>query len=333
LAIFADAIDGTTEPVVAEITTRPTLSLVALDDRVNDYVRSSKATSTIRAYRSDWRAFTAWCETHGVDALPASPETIARYLTDLAGVRAIATLQRRITSISIAHQTAGHESPTRSSLVRETWRGIRRTFGVESKGKAPLRSADIRTLVATLDLSTPIGVRDRALLVVGFAGAFRRSELVALDVDDVDQSADGLVVHIRRSKTDQEGEGASIGLPFGSDPSTCPVRTLRAWLDLADISAGAIFRHLPRGGGLGDRMSGRAAATRVKRACAAADLDPTRYGGHSLRAGLITSAIEGGASEYRTMAHTRHKSVHVFRGYIRDLNLLDGDNPVTRVGL
>jgi site-specific recombinase XerD len=304
-----------------------------LDDRVTEFLTASKAPATLRAYRSDWSAFTGWCESHGCDPLPASAETLARYVTDLAGVKAVATIQRRLTSISVAHQTAGHETPTRHSLVRETWRGIRRTFGVESRGKAPLRSADIRTLVATLDVSTLIGVRDRALLVVGFAGAFRRSELVALDVEDVDETADGLVVHIRRSKTDQEGEGASIGLPFGSDPATCPVRTLRAWLDLGEIPSSAIFRVITRHGEIGDRMSGRAAAERVKVACARAGLDPSRYGGHSLRAGLITSAIEGGATEHRTMLHSRHKSVHVFRTYVRDLNLLDGDNPVTRIGL
>ena len=259
--------------------------------------------------------------------------TAAAYLTDLAGTLAVASLGRRMTSISQAHETAGHESPTKTKPVREAMKGIRRTFGVATTKKAPLRSTDIRTLVGTLDVDTLGGLRDRALLVVGFAGAFRRSELVALDVDDIDSGPDGLVVHIRRSKTDQEGEGASIGLPYGSDPSTCPVRTLRAWLDAAGITAGAIFRQVTRHGVIGGRMSGGAAADRVKRAAGRAGLDAARYGGHSLRAGLITSAMEGGAQEHRTMLHSRHKSVHVFRGYIRDLNLLDGDNPVARVGL
>jgi site-specific recombinase XerD len=309
-------------------------ALAALDDRVNDFIVASKAPATIRAYRTDWQEFTSWCAERGLEALPAAPETVARYVTDLAGVKAVATVQRRITSISQAHQAAGHESPTRSSLVRETWRGIRRTFGVAPARKAPLRSADIRALVATLDVGRLIGVRDRALLVVGFAGAFRRSELVALDVEDVDWTPDGLVVHIRRSKTDQEGKGASIGLPYGSDPATCPVRTLRTWLDAAGIHSGAIFRHVDRHGRLlGRQISGRAAAERVKQACTAAGLKAARYGGHSLRAGLITSAIEGGATEHRTMQHSRHRSVHVFRTYVRDLNLFDSDNPVARVGL
>lgn len=195
------------------------------------------------------------------------------------------------------------------------------------------RSGDIRQLVATLDLGTLGGLRDRALLVLGFAGAFRPSELVALDVEDIDWLP-GLVVHIRRSKTDQEGKGASIGLLYGSDPATCPARTLRAWLAAAGIEAGAIFRHVDQHGRLlGARISGRAAAERVKCHCAAAGLDPARYGGHSLRAGLITSAIKGGAIEHRTMQHSRHKNVHVFRSNVRDLNLLDGSNPLAAVGL
>jgi site-specific recombinase XerD len=309
------------------------LELATLDERVNDFITASKAPATIRAYRTDWADFTGWCATRGVEALPAAPETVARYLTDLAGVKAVATLQRRLTSISQAHQAAGHEPPTRATVVRTAWRGIRRTFGVAPVRKAPLRATDIRQLVATLDVDRLGGLRDRALLVVGFAGAFRRSELVALDVADIEWTDDGLVVAIRRSKTDQEGEGASIGLPYGSDPQTCPVRTLRAWLDAASIVDGAIFRHVDRHGRLFGRMSGRAAAERVKRACRAAGLDACRYGGHSLRAGLITSAIEGGATEHRTMQHSRHRSVHVFRGYVRDLNLLDGSNPVARVGL
>jgi site-specific recombinase XerD len=307
--------------------------LARLGDRMRDFVTASKAPNTIRSYTADWRHFTAWCDAHELDPLPAAPATVAAYLTDLAGVNAVSTIQGRTTSISVRHKMAGHDSPTATELVRSTVRGIRRTFGVAVAKKMPLRAADIRTLVGTLDVDTLGGLRDRALLVVGFAGAFRRSELVALDVDDIDWRGDGLVVTIRRSKTDQEGEGAEVGLLYGSDPSTCPVRTLRAWLDAAAIGAGPIFRTVDRHSNVGGRMSGRAAAERVKRACGAAGLDPDRYGGHSLRAGLITSAMEGGATEHRTMKHSRHRSVHVFRGYIRDLDLLDGTNPIAVVGL
>jgi site-specific recombinase XerD len=311
----------------------PSTELARLGDRMRDFVHASKAPNTIRSYTGDWRAFTEWCDERGLVSLPALPQTVAAYITDRAGQDAVSTLQGRITSISVAHKSRGHESPTATELVRSTMRGIRRTLGVATAKKAPLRASDIRSLIGTLDLDSLIGVRDRALLVVGFAGAFRRSELVALDTSDVVENGDGLIVTIRRSKTDQEGEGTSIGLPYGSDPSTCPVRTLRAWLDGAAIDDGAIFRRVDRWGNVGARLSGRAAATVVQRTCEAAGLDAARYGGHSLRSGLITSAVEGGAQEWRVMRHSRHKSVHVFRGYVRDLNLLDGSNPVAVVGL
>jgi integrase len=213
-------------------------ALAELADDARGYVAASLAPATRRAYAQDWRIFSEWCAERGLEALPADPRTLVLYLTDMATQRSVALLQRRLTSISQAHQSAGYDTPTQDPLVRRAWKGIRRTHGVASVGKAPLRSTGIRRLVATLDCSTLIGLRDRALLVVGFAGAFRRSELVALDVADVDCGDDGLVVHIRRSKTDQEGEGASIGLPFGSDPATCPVRTLRAWLDAAPCFVG-----------------------------------------------------------------------------------------------
>jgi integrase len=192
---------------------------------------------------------------------------------------------------------------------------------------------DVRAMVAALDSSRLIGVRDRALLVIGFAGAFRRSELVALDVGDMAETADGLVVTIRRSKTDQEGEGASVGLPYGSDPATCPVRALRSWLDAAGITAGAIFRPVNRWGEMGDRrLTGRAVADVVKRTAAAAGMNAAVYSGHSLRAGLITSAAEADVLERDIMRHSRHKSVPVMRRYIRGAQLFQA-NAAAAVGL
>jgi integrase len=169
--------------------------------------------------------------------------------------------------------------------------------------------------------------------VVGFAGAFRRSELAALDVADVEATDDGLVVHIRRSKTDQEGEGASVGLPYGSDPNTCPVRTLRAWLAAADIDEGPIFRSATPHGRITDRrLPDEAVSHRLQRAARAAGLDASRLAAHSLRAGLITSAAEAGVAERDIMRHSRHKSVAVFRGYIRDVGLFNA-NAAAAVGL
>lgn len=242
-------------------------------------------------------------------------------------------MQRRLTSISQAHKRAEFPSPTKAELVHEAWKGIRRVHGTAPNRKAPLRTEDIRTLVATCDITRLGGLRDRALLVLGFAGAFRRSEVVALDVGDLEWIDAGLTVHIRRSKTDPESQGAAIGIVYGADPDTCPVRTVRAWLDTAGITEGAVFRQVDRHGNMGGRLTGKSAAERVKVACARAGLPAHRYGGHSLRAGMITSAHEGGAQEHRTMLHSRHKSVHVFRTYVRDLNLHDANNPLRVVGL
>ena len=187
-------------------------------------------------------------------------------------------------------------------------------------------------MVGTLD-DRLIGVRDRALLLVGFAGAFRRSELVALDVDDMADTTDGLVVTIRRSKTDQEGAGEQIGIPYGSDPATCPVRSYRAWLDASGVTSGPVFRAVTRHGRMSDRRLGDAAVADVVKRCArVAGLDPCQFAGHSLRAGLITSAAEAGVAERDIMRQSRHKSVPVMRRYIRGATVWQA-NAAAAVGL
>lgn len=198
-------------------------TLEALREQAIDYAISSRAENTIKAYRSDWRAFTTWCRNHGLDSLPADPTTVALYLTDTAEVLKTATLRRRMSSIAVAHQTAGLGSPTDDARVKATWSGIRRTHGTAQHGKDALLTADIRTMVTALPDSL-LGRRDACILLLGFTTAMRRSELVALDVDDLAETGDGLVVTVRRSKTDQDGEGRQIGVPYGSNPVTCPIR-------------------------------------------------------------------------------------------------------------
>lgn len=306
--------------------------LAALVDTARGFIDDAKAPATRRAYASDWAHFAAWCARHGHASMPAAPEIVALYIADLAGVKAPATIQRRLTSISVAHRTAGHETPTRAGVVADTWRGIRRTFGTAQHGKAPARTQEIRAMVATLD-DGPAGARDRALLLVGFAAALRRSELVALDVDDVAEREDGLVVTLRRSKTDQEGAGEQLGVPYGSDPATCPVRALRRWLAVSSIDDGPIFRPVDRNGAIAARrLSAQAVALVVKRAAERAGFDPAAFAGHSLRAGLITSAAEAGVQERHIMAQSRHKSVPVMRRYIRGATLFQ-DNAAASVGL
>jgi site-specific recombinase XerD len=312
-------------------------ALVALAPTVEAaeaFAANAKAENTRRAYRSDWADFTAWCEARGLPSLPASPDTVALYVSDLASVgRKVSTIQRRLSSISQAHQLAGHDpSPTASSRVRTVFAGIRRTLGAAQTGKAAAVVEDVRAMVAKLP-ETTIGVRDRALLLVGFGGAFRRSELVALVVEDVEFVRNGLAITIRRSKTDQAGVGRKLGIPFGSKPATCAARSLRAWLDAAAITTGPLFRAVDRHGHVArEALTGRAVADIVKRSAERAGLDPTRYAGHSLRAGLATSAAAAGASERSIMNQTGHKSTTMVRRYIRDGSLFR-ENAAGSVGL
>lgn len=305
---------------------------VVLGQQVREYVAQSLAENTRRAYRSDWEHFAGWCARRGVRALPAVPEAVAAYLAAHAETFSVATLQRRLVSIGQAHRAAGHEDCTKAPGVKATWRGIRRAKGVAPKGKAPLLTPDVVRMVATLpkDLG---GVRDRALLLVGFAGAFRRSELVGLDREDVEFTLEGVVVTLRRSKTDQEGEGRKVGIPWGRHAETCPVQALTAWLEQAGITEGPLFRAVNRHGQVqAGRLSGSAVAEVVKRAALRAGLDPALYAGHSLRAGLATSAAAAGASERSIMAQMGHRSVSMVRRYIRDGSLFR-ENAAAMVGL
>lgn len=309
------------------------MGLEYLVEAAEEYGRQALTDATRGAYESDLTCFRDWCDSHGLGWLPAAPETVALYLAWLAPQRKHSTLKRRMSAISQAHRKAGLEPPTRSVLVEETWKGIRRVHGVAVHPKAPARTAAVRRMVGALDLDRLIGVRDRALLVMGFAGAFRRAELVAIDVDDVTEVDEGLKVSVRRSKTDQEGEGASVGLPYGSDPLTCPVRAYRAWLDASGIPRGPVFRPVTKGGALGlRRLSPHAVAAVVKRSAERVGIDPGNLAGHSLRSGMITTAAEEGVHERDIMRHSRHQSILVMRGYIRDATLFK-DNAAARIGL
>ena len=305
-----------------------------LTGRVRAFIEAAKAENSRRAYRSDWHRFEVWCRDHGLVCLPAPPETVALYLTALAADHKPASLQRKLTSITKAHQAAGFPSPAsmQNAVVSETLKGIRRSLGTAQPGKEPLLTPDILAMLDSLDGGLA-GCRDRALLLVGFSGGFRRSELVDLDVEDVKETADGLVIRVRRSKTDPEARGAAVALPYGSTAATCPVRSYRAWVAAAGIETGPAFRSVDRHGraGLG-RMNSGSVARLIKRAAEAAGLDPAGYAGHSLRAGFATQAFLNGAAEVAIMRQTRHKSLNTLRKYIRDRSLFR-DNPAARLGL
>ena len=281
-----------------------------------DFVAASRAENTTRVYRTGWAQFTAWCDEHRVIALPAGAETVALYVADLAKGAKPATIDSRLAAISAAHRAAGHESPTKEEPVRLVRRGVRRTLGTAQRQVRPVTVPDLRTMLQGLG-TDPAGCRDRALLLLGFAGALRRSELVGLDVDDMTEGTDGLTVHLRRSKTDQEGTGRTVGIPFGSNPVTCPVRAWLAWLEGSGITEGAAFRPVDRHGHIGaTRLSAPAVALVLKRHASRAGLDPGEVAGHSLRAGLATSAAAAGVPERVIADQTGHRGTAMLRRYI-----------------
>ena len=307
-----------------------TAELAILETQRQDFAMGSRADNTKRAYTGNWRTFCDWCAERGVASLPTSPDTLSLYITDRAGSAKVATLQQALSSIAKAHKMAGHEDP-RNEAVRSVWEGIRRAKGIAPTRKAAAVTDEIKLLVAATP-DTLKGTRDRALILIGVAGAFRRSELVALDLADVDFAPEGARVTIRRSKTDQEGAGDTIGIPYGTNPETCPVRSLMAWLKAAKIEEGALFRRINRHGHLGERLTAQSVALVVKELAAAAGLAASRYAGHSLRAGLATSAAAAGVSLDVLMSQTRHKSTTVAMGYIRRANIFTR-NAAASVGL
>jgi site-specific recombinase XerD len=285
-----------------------------------DLAKAEKALSTRKAYGTDFRIFRAWCDGKGVSSLPAAPETVAAFLAAQSGSGTKpSTISRRVAAIRYAHKLASVPTPTDAEAVKATVRGIRRTHTVAKVRKSPAVSAKVLVMAATAP-SSLTGLRDTAILLLGFAGAFRRSELVALDVADIAETETGLLVTIRHSKTDQEGEGETIAIPRGD--RACPVKALRAWLEGAGIETGSIFRPINKSGVVApDRLSDRSVANIVKAYAERAGFDPALFSSHSLRAGFLTSAAGNGASIFKMMDVSRHKSVDTLRGYVRDAEL------------
>jgi site-specific recombinase XerD len=287
--------------------------------RAAELAREEKAAATRRAYRSDFRIFEAWCRGRGVSALPASPETVAAFLAhDVENGTRPSTLGRRVAAVRYAHKLAGHPRPTDDERVKATMRGIRRSLGTAPRKKAPATAERIisMALAAGDDMK---GLRDRALLLIGFAGAFRRSELVALNIEDLEESELGFKVTIRHSKTDQEGAGQTIAIVRGS--VACPVAALKGWLEAAGIISGPIFRSVKKGGAVAGRLPAQSVADIVKVYAERVGLDPALFAGHSMRSGFLTSAAKRGASIFKMMDQSRHRSVETLRGYVRDAEI------------
>lgn len=309
--------------------------------RATQYAQNARSDNTKKSYQSDWSHFTSWCEENNLAALPATIDTVVLYITDFADTFKVSTLERRLASISQAHKTAGLESPALVSKepLHSVWSGIVRTKSTRRDKVAPVLTDDIKLMIEHLQRDATTGeltlhaIRDRAILLIGYAGALRRSEIAMLDAHDCQYTPEGLRLLIRKSKTDQDGSGHILGLAYGSQPATCPVRSLRAWTRIAHIFDGPIFRPIDRHGNIKEKaITGHSIAQIVKKACLRAGLPPDIYSGHSLRAGFATQAAKAGKPERVIMRHTRHKSEKMVREYIRDGELFN-DNPSDALGL
>jgi len=300
--------------------------LAQLEEKVRRAVAKGRSEATLRAYASDWADFATWCRTVGLDPLPAAAGAVAGYVAELAfpdddrSPAAVSTIIRRLAAIGQVHGLAGHDNPAADPLVRQAMRGVRRALGVAPHQKRAVTTEEIAAAVAQLG-SRLIDHRDRALLLLGFAGGMRRSELAALTVDDVAAAPEGLLVHLRRSKTDPEGRGRRIEIVYGTHPPTCPVRAYRTWVRAAAIDSGPVFRRVDRHGRLLGPLSAQAVAIVVKRHMGRLGHPTAEFAGHSLRRGHATTAARNGASERTIMGTTGHTSTDTVRGYIDDAQL------------
>jgi site-specific recombinase XerD len=303
--------------------------LPELVERARYYAADARASSTRRAYLTDFASFQGWCARQNLPSEPTTPAAVAVYLAALADAgRKASTIERALAGIAWAQRARGFEWAKGHPAIAAVMTGIRRRCGTAPSQKTPVADGELAALLATLDGSLA-GLRDRALLTMGWFGAFRRSELVALTAADVKKEREGLVLSVRRSKGDQEARGAEKGIPYASNPALCPVRALAAWLEAAAITEGALFRSVDRHGRIGDRaLSDRSVALVVKRCAERAGLDPNALAGHSLRSGFATTAARKGKSLDAIMRQTLHKSERVARGYIRHAKLFDDNAAV-----
>ena len=276
-------------------------------------LRNSKSTNTLRAYQSDYNDFSLFCSKNGFQVMPTQPKILALYITHLASYSKYSTLKRRLASISIIHKTKGHYIDTKHPIIVENLMGIKRTNGSNQKGKKPLLINDLKLLIKAIDESKEKNIRkirDKSLVLIGFSGGFRRSELVDIEYEDIEFVEEGVKIFVKRSKTDQSGEGMTKAIPYFENINFCPVKALNKWVVEAELKEGKIFN-----------ISDKSVALIIKKYANYAGLDAHRYAGHSLRSGFATSTAESGAEERNIMAMTGHKSTEMVRRYIKEANL------------
>ncbi len=276
-------------------------------------LKNSKAANTLRAYQADFKDFSRFCAKNGLNFIPTEPKILSLYLTHLSVTSKFSTLKRRIASISVIHKMKGHYLDTKHPIIMENLLGIKRVKGSNQKAKKPILINDLKLIINAIDQTNQTEkkkIRDKAIILIGFSGGFRRSELVNLIYDDVEFVNEGVKIFIKRSKTDQSGEGMTKAIPYFDNQSFCPVISLKNWINILEIKSGKIFD-----------ISDKSIALIIKKYASLSGLDPNKYSGHSLRSGFATSTAESGAEERNIMAMTGHKTSQMVRRYIQEANL------------
>ena len=276
-------------------------------------LKNSKAVNTLRAYKADFKDFSLFCTKNSLNSMPTEPKILSLYLTHLSSTSKYSTLKRRIASISVIHKMKGHYLDTKHPLIMENLHGIKRIKGSYQKAKKPILINELKLIINAIDQSNQADnrkIRDKTIILIGFSGGFRRSELVNINYEDVEFVSEGVKIFIKKSKTDQSGEGMIKAIPYFDNKMFCPVISLKKWIDRSKTQSGKIFN-----------ISDKSVALIIKKYTALSGLDPTKYGGHSLRSGFATSAAESGAEERNIMAMTGHKTTQMVRRYIQEANL------------
>jgi len=302
-----------------------TTNLKLLHEATLNNLKSSKANNTLRAYKSDFKDFGAFCAKHGLNSLPSEPKIVSLYLTHLSKNSKISTLRRRLVSISMVHKLKGHYLDTKHPIIVENLMGIKRVKGSIQKGKKPILISHLKSIINVINEQKIEDIkksRDKAIILIGFGGGFRRSELISIDYEDLEFVAEGVKINVRRSKTDQFGEGMIKGLPHFTNENYCPVVNLKKWLEISKIKTGPIFRRFSKGLSLTEkRLTDQSVVLLIKEYLNLAGIENKNFAGHSLRSGFATVAAESGADERSIMSMTGHKTTQMVRRYIKEANI------------
>ena len=313
-----------------------TTDIKALHEETLNNLKTSKANNTLRAYKSDYKDFAGFCVKHGFKPMPSDPKIISLYLTYLSKTSKISTLRRRLVSIGVVHKLKGHYLDTKHPVIIENLMSIKRVKGTKQVGKKPILINHLKQIINVINeqkIEEIVKLRNKTLILVGFGGGFRRTELISIDYEDLEFVDEGVKIALRRSKTDQFGEGMIKGLPYFSKEAYCPVTNLKNWLKISKIKTGPIFKRFAKGSALTQyRLTDQSVVLVIKDCLKLAGIENNNFSGHSLRSGFATVAAESGADERSIMAMTGHKTTQMVRRYIRDANIFK-NNALNKIKL